>query len=223
MSQTEPDLIPLNNSRDFDNESKRAKRADAVANRQLLLQTAEQLFEAQGIEQVKMMAIAEAAGVGQGTLYRAFANKGELCVALMDEDLRQFQEQTLGLFRRMSGEPVLTQLEAFLDKAIRFLDVHATLMCEVQGYELTGDEINHTGLHTWFHQTVGLLLRKAQSNNEIRSDLDLAYATDAILAPLNPSLFTHQRRVLGFSVEQISRELRQLVLEGIISRPDIKP
>lgn len=207
-----PDLIPIQSETAG---PKRAKRADAVANRELILATAQRLFNEQGLENVKMVAIAEAAGLGQGTLYRAFANKGELCLALLDEDLQRFQEETLQVFRESAEPSPLRQLEAFLDRLIHFLDCHTTLMCEVQNYDIFGDEINHTGLHTWFHKTINLLLGRALAGGEIRPDIDLPYLTDAILAPLNPTLFTHQRRQLGYSLEQISHELRRLILEGI--------
>lgn len=215
MSLAKNDLLPLHSDESEGQPPKRARRADAVANRELILQTAETLFAAQGVENVKMMAIAEAAGIGQGTLYRAFANKGELCLALMDEDLRAFQEAMLILFRERHAQPALGLLEQFLDRLIHFLDSHAALMCEAQNYQLFSDEIGYTGLHVWFHQTVGLILQRALNEGHIRAECDVAYATDAILAPLNPMLFTHHRRNLGMEVTQISRELRKLVLQGI--------
>ena len=88
----------------------------------------------------------------------------------------------LALFRERVGSPALEQLEQFLDRLIHFLDMRAALMCEVQTYRNFGEEISPIGLHTWFHQTVGLILRRALTGGEIRVDIDLDYLTDAILA-----------------------------------------
>ncbi|MEM7033925.1 MAG: TetR/AcrR family transcriptional regulator [Chloroflexota bacterium] len=213
------DLISLDDPLDDQNKTKksktRGKRVDAQNNRTKLLSVAQQLFNQQGIEAVTMMAIAETAGVGQGTLYRAFANKGELCVALLDADLRRFQQETILLLRDGQLASALTQLTAFLDRLVHFLDQHVVLMCEVQNYKLLGDEINHTGLHTWFYETVHRLLQAATAQNQIRADISLTYLTDTTLALLNPTLFLHQRQVQGLSVKQISDALIEVLMRGI--------
>src|SRR5262245_37310503 len=111
---------------------KRPKRADAVANRELILSTAQHLFTEQGVAPICMATIAEAAGVGKGTLYRCFANKGELCLALMDKDMRLFQDKILQLFRDKFEQPALVKFDLFLDQLVYFMDFHAPLLREVE-------------------------------------------------------------------------------------------
>ena len=196
------------------------KRADAVANRKLILETAQRLFHEHGIENVTMSQIAQAAQVGKGTLYRAVANKGELCFALMDTDLRVFQDQTFAMLNGMKTAPALVQLEQFLDSLTRFFDVHSLLMLEAQTHGLSlsmRGEINQTSLHGWFHQTVMQLVMRAQGEGAVSAESDPAYLADLILAPLNPTLFRHQRHVVGLSLDTISQGLCSFVLNGIVN------
>jgi AcrR family transcriptional regulator len=58
----------------------RALRADARRNRERLLEAAQRLFRERGLE-VSVAEIAEAAGVGRGTLFRNFASKEDLIEA----------------------------------------------------------------------------------------------------------------------------------------------
>jgi AcrR family transcriptional regulator len=223
MDLEKGDFIPLQNETILSSAAKLPKRADALANRCLILETAHRLFSEKGVAEVPMALIAETAGIGKGTLYRAFANKGELCLALMDEDLRGFQNQTLQLFKETHQRPAVDQLLQFLERMIYFLETHAPLMCETQQHGVLqgAEELRPTSLHGWFHTTVHLLLEKARAKGEISTETDLAYLTDAILAPLNPNLFTYQRNVLGFDLERIRRGLQQVVLKGIGFKPGL--
>ncbi len=203
------DNIPLGNMED----GQRAERRDAAANRQLILETAEALFAAQGVANINMADIAQAAGVGKGTLYRRFASKAELCLGLMDEQMIHFQNQMLAEFRRMThgGVPYMTQLEFFLDALVRFTEVHAPLLCEVQRAGLI-QEPDHAQLpHFWQYMTVNGLLQTAVSAGELPEGLDIAYLADAILAAVKADIFQFQRQVRGFSVDRISEGLRVLV------------
>jgi len=51
-----------------------------------------------------MQEIARAAGVGQGTLYRRFANKGQLCMALVDTQMSDFPNDIYG---KVTDHPIM--------------------------------------------------------------------------------------------------------------------
>ncbi|MBA3798066.1 MAG: TetR/AcrR family transcriptional regulator [Geodermatophilaceae bacterium] len=71
------------------------ERADAARNRVRVLAAAERLFAERGVPGVTMDDVAAAAGVGKGTLYRRFGDKGGLAMALLDEQERELQQQML--------------------------------------------------------------------------------------------------------------------------------
>jgi AcrR family transcriptional regulator len=221
MKPDETDVIPLTITENL-SPPKRAKRADAVANRELILATAQRLFAERGIANVCMAAIAEAAGVGKGTLYRGFANKGELCLALMDEDMCAFQNKTLETLRETHGQPALSRLDAFLNSLVYFMEHQALLFREAQLHGVLQSEAvaRNASPHLWLpwlRTTVGILLQQAEQNGEVEN-LDIPYLVDAILAPLSADLFLYQRETLGFDLERISQGLRRLVLEGLQKR-----
>lgn len=172
-------------------------RADAVKNRALLLETARALFAQQGVEAVSMSAIAEAAGVGKGTLYRNFDNKAELCYALLDQDMRALQERVL-LRLRQRGDP-RADLVWFIEEAARFVIANADLLLAAPGRMLA-----HPA-HLWWQQTVRGLLQRAGCAG------DLDYLASALYALLDVHTIAFQRRLLDNDPERVVAGLRQLV------------
>lgn len=191
-----------------------SERRDAAANRALILETAEKLFAQRGVGEVTMADIAQVAGVGKGTLYRRFAHKGELCLALMDTQMTEFQNSILSRLQQLNqhGVSKLEQLDQFLDALVYFTDAHAPLLCEAQRAGLLqGTDNNLQMPHFWQHMTVSGLLRTAVAAGELPADLDIAYTADALLASLRADMFRFQRQVREFSLERISAGLRALV------------
>lgn len=196
-----------------DDEDGGPARSDAAANRRMLLKTAEELFAEQGVSDVNMAQIARAAGVGKGTLYRNFANKGALCLALLDTQLREFQDRQLADMRHMTarGEPFLEQLAAFLESLVAFTDIHYPLLCEVQQHSETLEGGRTQRPHFWQYMTVHGLVRSAAEAGELPERFDAAFAAEAILSPLAAQTFRFQREVLGFSTGRIAAGLRRFV------------
>ncbi|MDQ1022990.1 AcrR family transcriptional regulator [Streptomyces umbrinus] len=92
----------------------RGERADAARNRARLLEVAARLVAERGAEHVTMHEVAEAAGVGKGTLFRRFGDRDGLLLALLAEAEAEFQEAyTSGPPPLGPGAPARDRLEAF--------------------------------------------------------------------------------------------------------------
>ncbi|MET9326550.1 helix-turn-helix domain-containing protein [Tsukamurella sp. NPDC003166] len=76
-------------------------RRDAARNRELLIEAAQRLFAERGVDAVSMDAVAQAAGVGKGTVFRRFGSRAGLLQALLDHDEIELQQ------RFMFGPPPL--------------------------------------------------------------------------------------------------------------------
>jgi AcrR family transcriptional regulator len=212
MNDEQPILLGAIQNGDDDG---RNERRDAAANRTRILETAERLFAEKGVANVNMADIALAAGVGKGTLYRRFTNKGELCLALMDAQMVEFQNTMLGRMQQMTAESVskTDQLRHFIDTLVYFTDAHSPLLCEVQREGLLSGQENSRiqQPHFWQHMTVCGLLKAAVTAGEIDPDIDAEYLADALLAPLKADIFRFQIEVRGFTLERISAGLQTLI------------
>ena len=192
--------------------SGRGERRDAVRNRRVILDTARTLFEERGVTCVTMEEVARSSGVGKGTLYRRFQNKGFLCQALLDEPTRRLQQRTLELLRE-PGPSALEKLDVFLDSLVTFTAENLDLL--YGGHEpLCGADRLERFAHPaydWRRSTVLGLLRTAVREGSVDENLDLEFLAAALLAPLDVDFYYYQYRVQGLSIERISGGVRGLV------------
>lgn len=188
------------------------ERRDAAVHREQILAAAARLFAQRGVNAVTMDEIARAAGVGKGTLYRRYAHKGFLCLAMMEACWRKFQQQTVD--ELACSADVLSSLERldvflrrlvdWIEDYIDWLGVIADAAREQPGGVCRGV------LFQWPHRVVVDLLDQANSQGEAAVQ-DPIYTADVLLAALAVDLYAYQRRVRGYTPEQIHRGLSRIV------------
>ncbi|MFD0820799.1 TetR/AcrR family transcriptional regulator, partial [Micromonospora zhanjiangensis] len=139
------------------------ERSDAARNRAAVLTAAASLFRTHGVDAVSMDAVAAAAGVGKGTLFRRFGDKSGLAVALLDERERILQEEILfgpaplgpgnGSDEVPSpGERLRAFVSAYLDYLLDHLDLVRMSETAVPGARY------RIGAYRFWHRHVSLLL-----------------------------------------------------------------
>lgn len=202
--------------------SSRHERRDAAEHRQRILDVAQHLFAEHGVDAVSMHQIALAAGIGQGTLYRRYRHKGELCMDLMHEHHEQFAEEVAALFARTEHAPVLARLDGLLVKMVALLEEQVTFLGPV-GRNLAEDEqCNEPGRssgfsfqespwYQWLHELLSGVLTQAVEHEEL-APLDIPFTVDTMLAVLNPPFYRYQRLERGFSQERILEGLRRIYI-----------
>lgn len=197
------------------------ERADAAANRQQILTAARHLFEQRGVEQVTMDEVALAAGVGKGTLYRRYADKAALVVALMDACFVDFERETLAQLEASSeATSGIDQLHAFLDRLIDWTEEHTpwlgVIADQSNGFRRGSGRCGP--IYRWLHGVVDYLLRRAAAAGETCID-DTPYVADVILSAVDVDLYVFQRRERNYSPEQIRAGLHQVVESLRRNRP----
>jgi AcrR family transcriptional regulator len=146
--------------------STRPLRADALRNRARILEAAEVVFAAEGIE-AQVDTIAEKAGVGVGTLYRHFPTKEKLCEAILLERLSQL---TLDAQALAEAEDPTSAFFGFLEHVVEEGAAKRDLLVAVMGANLEF-EVAATDVKEGLHDALGILLRRAQSVGAVRPDV----------------------------------------------------
>lgn len=177
-------------------------RSDAVKNRALLLATAKRLFTEQSVADVTMSAVADAAGVGKGTLYRHFENKLELSMALLDEDQRDLQDRTLRRMREMGG--TLDTLKWFIGEVLLFTERNSELLCVSAGESGPIGSLAHPA-HWWWRVTVRGLVA------QINPSCDADYIADAIFVLLDVHNVYFLRTERHYTLEQVMTNMQEMV------------
>lgn len=199
-------------------EARKAERRDAVANRQRLLEVAKALFAERGVARTTMKQLAEAAGVGKGTLYRHFPDKGELCRGLIREDLAAFQARVGALIADRRATPsALARLEILISERIRLTETHLPLFAAIEAASAGGPQQGkgaRSPFGAWTHAQIVGLLEEAAAQGEA-APLDAAFVADALLAALSPAQFGYQRQECGYSTERIGAGVRHLFVDGL--------
>lgn len=195
----------------------RAERRDAAEHRQRILDVARDLFDRCGVDAVSMHQIAQAAGVGQGTLYRRYAHKAELCLALLGDSLTRLQaDMQTCLVAAAPTATALEQLDYVLARIAAFDEESIDLLGPIieAACELRRSDIYRKPFHRRIRQAIMALLRHAMARGEI-APLDADYTADAILAALAIDLYLFQRREQGYTPERIVQAVRRLYVEGL--------
>jgi AcrR family transcriptional regulator len=176
-----------------------AERADAARNRARILDAAAPLLARAAGRTVTMEQVAAAAGVGKATLYRRYPDVASIAVALLDEHERALQERLLrGPPPLGPGAPPGERLAAFYAAMVELLERHGHLALAAE----TGARRYATGAYAAWALHVGALLEAAGRG----ADAALA---DALLAPLAPDVYAHQRAA-GRSPQAIAGALATL-------------
>lgn len=185
-------------------EAPRRERADAARNREALLAAARKLLRECGPEGLTMDAVACAAGVGKGTLFRRFGDRASLFHALIDDRERAFQEAFIrGPAPLGPGAPPAERLRAFGHAMFRLIEEHGPLIAASQAGIPAG--VYGHPVYVAYRMHVSALLTELVGERRAR------YLTNVLMAALAADLVLHQRQVLGLSLEELEDGWSQLV------------
>lgn len=179
------------------------ERRDRVRNRAKVLAAAAELFADHGIERVTVDEVATRAGVGVGTIYRGFGDKGGLVAAILDQRERELQDKLLRGPRPLGpGAPAPERIRAFL-AALADLTERSYPLLILSENNTLGARYRIGSYQAWRLHLTALL-------TEAGTTLDPELGADALLAPLAADLYRHQRLERRISARRIKDNLLRL-------------
>lgn len=200
-----PDLLQLGTGTE---EDEPCLRADAARNRARLLEAAARLVAEHGAAGVTMEAVAAAASVGKGTVFRRFGDRTGLLMALLDHSEKKFQAALLsGPPPLGPGAPPVERLRAFgcaaLRRSIDELDLQLAA-------EPSAERRYTSAPRRFLRGHVALLLRQAvpDADGELLSHTLMAYLDAALIHHLTEQCGVSPARLEAGWLDLVARVTR---------------
>ena len=192
----------------------------AVRRCEQILAAASSIFAAQGYRQTDVQVIADALGIGKGTIYRYFPSKEELFLAAVDRGMRQLQEEV-----REATEPLedpLDQIAAAVRAYLAFFDRHGEFVelliqerAEFKDRKKpTYFEYQEASVDRWRNLYTELINQRRARSVPVDRILDVM--SDTLYGAIFTNAFAGRRK----SFEVQAEDILDIVFHGILSEQE---
>jgi AcrR family transcriptional regulator len=191
-----------------------AKRGRPGYDRRGLLDAAIAVFNESGYDATSVAALAARLGLSKAALYHHFSSKEEILETALGEALDELEGVLTDTRSIGAGE----RLAAVLQGAVQVLAAHlpaVTLLLRVRG----NSEIERRALERRraFDQEVTRIVRAAQEEGTVRSDVDASVATRLLFGMVN-SLVEWYRPGGSEDADALARDVLTVALDGLRTR-----
>lgn len=184
--------------------------------RELIIEAAIQVFSQKGYHNTRMEEIAQAAGIGKGTIYEYFDSKLQLFQSMMEDSLQVY-------FRRMEVQktertPMSERLRLMIEAHIRFCLENRELTRVLFGEaEAPDKELMEWALAMRKDKLARMqsLLVEGIDTGELRSDLDLHMLSFSILHTLAAFWFPLVMEDWQMDPELLARQYADFIMNGL--------
>ena len=187
---------------------KRKPRADAIRNRERVLEAAKAVFS-QGGPEASLEAVARHAGVGIGTLYRHFPTREALYEAVYRREVEQLVELARHLVETKIA-PV-EALRRWLRAGVEFMATKKGMAAALATAARGSPELMAYSLDR-LTRAVGELLQRAAAAGEVRADIE----PEDLLRALVGMCYAHD----GTGWQPKVLRLVDVFIDGLRQRPD---
>lgn len=185
----------------------RKPRADALRNRDRLLEAARTVFSAGGPE-ASLEAVAQAAGVGIGTLYRHFPTREALFEAVYRHEVEQLADLAERLKKK--DTPPIEALRQWLRSVVKFVATKKGMSAAL-ALVMAKDSDLVSYSSDRLARAIGVLSEQAVAAGEIRSDV----SAEDLLRAIVGMCYTHDQP--GWQKNVL--RLVDVFVDGLRNRP----
>ncbi|KKC49061.1 MULTISPECIES: TetR/AcrR family transcriptional regulator [Paenibacillus] len=197
------------------------KRKESQELSESILETARALFAEHGVDAVSMHQIAKTAGVGQGTLYRRFSQKGELCMELMEdyfnglqEDVQRSLTENASLAVKERATLVIRELVLNLMNNIQLMETIYAAIFAGRRCEKEMSTFFDSPPYQFLFGTVQGLLQEAVDTGAAAAGVCPPINAHLLISTLAPQSLNHLRDQTGYTPEELA---------GVINRTIVHP
>ncbi len=196
------------------------KIVDKKEKRSQILETAIRVFAQKGVNNTKIADIAQAAGIGKGTVYEYYQSKEEIITA----SFRHFMESMSGVIGRrlLHVRDPLDKLLAYFaswgeivdSQFMGYIEVVLDFWAEGIRREKTAMTINLAEMYAEYRATVERLLDECISNGRIRP-VDTTITASILLGTMDGLLVQWVADRDVFDIKQAIELLPRILIEGL--------
>ncbi|GLX69543.1 TetR/AcrR family transcriptional regulator [Paenibacillus glycanilyticus] len=197
------------------------KKKDSKEVSQMILQAARSLFAEHGVEAVSMHQIAKSIQIGQGTLYRRYANKSDLCMDLMNDTFDNLMDEIKQLLLPCADQPVQFRLTVVFRRLLRFSYDQLEWLNVIRiSKPCKPDDMDffESPSYSKLNQLLLSLLSEAQSKKEIIS-LNPEFTAHLLISTMAPESLLYYSKVLAYPIEQIADNFCKTLIDPLF-RPN---
>lgn len=187
------------------------ERSDAARNRMALLEAAQRLIATCGIDALTMDAVAHAAGVGKGTVFRRFHSREGLMGALLDHSEMEWQGAV------MAGPPPLGPGAPAWERLVEF--GRSRLETTLRHTDLIRNAGRMSTRSYAAYSFAAMHVRYLLAELDVTGDLPLL--ATALMAPLEAPILDQQVRIEGLAVDRVHAGWVDLARRVV--RPSARP
>ncbi len=181
-----------------------------------ILHLAARLFLRNGVKSVSMDDIAAELGMSKKTLYKTFANKDEIVLAVITQHLDQAQCECVSV-ARPAADAVEQMLCLSRWAERQFSDIHPSIFHDLKKYHPAAWRLIEAHKNSFVLEQLTQNLRRGVAEGLFRADLDVAVLARLNLAQIdltfNPDLYPPGQ----FAPVRVNRVLDDHFLRGVVT------